>query len=222
MFRCLGHDSPEHSTGSRAWELVCIGERITGLRPRPPGAQLGQRQIGRERPPAVPDGAPVLTGVLRQTGGVAGYSTRAGRAVPVADQNPGLDQPVEEVLLGARSGSCGADLAAEPGAGRLIPAAPDRLLRLSPSWPRRGGAVRWDGGTQAELTFHIVAGLPDTEVVVPDLRPDLVLPGQGRDQVDMIRGVPDRYPADGEVVPGRGEAGPIHDGGGDLRPFRIG
>jgi hypothetical protein len=203
VFGRLGHGGPEHGADGRAWELVCTGERSARLRPSPPGAQLGQRQVGCELPAAVPDGVAVLVCVLGRADGVARCLARVDGAIPAADQYPGLGQAGEELLLGARSGGGGADLAAEPGAGRFVPATPDRLLSLGPGWPPRGGAVGWGGGTQAELAFRVLAGLPDPEVVVPDLRADLVLPGQGRDQVDVIRGVPDRHPAHREIVPGR-------------------
>lgn len=222
MLRRLGHSGPEHGADGHATELACADERIARLRPRPPGAELGQRQVGCERPAAVPDRSAVPASVLGQADGVAGDLAGAGRAVPVTDQHTGLGQAGEEFLLSARSGRSAADFAAQPRPGWLLPSAPERLLGLRPGRPAGGGAVGRGGGTQAEVAFRVLAGLPDAEVVVPDLRADLVLPGQGRHQVDVIGGVPDRHPAHREVIPGRGEAGPVHDGGCHLRPLGVG
>ena len=82
-------------------------------------------------------------------------------------------------------------------------------LRLGPGRPPRRGPIRRGGPAQPELPLSLLAGLADPEKVVPHFGPDPVLAGQGGDQVDVIRGVPDRHPPDGPVIPGWRQPGPV-------------
>lgn len=81
---------------------------------------------------------------MRQADRVAGHLAGVERAVPLTDQDPGNRQLIKELVFGPCSGRRPADMPAQRAPGRLIPAAPDGLLRSA----RLGrlGAVRSAGG----------------------------------------------------------------------------
>jgi hypothetical protein len=96
------------------------------------------------------------------------------------------------------------------------------LLRLGPRGPRCSGPVPGRGAPQPEPFLGGPAGLTDAIAVVPEAGPCSVLTGQHRHDVDVIRGVTDRDPADRVVILAVGrQPGPVHDVAGDLRPLVI-
>ena len=89
----------------------------------------------------------------------------------------------------------------------------------------RRAAVRSRGAVlpQAEPVLRGPARLAHLVVVVPQAGARAVLAGQHRHDVDVVRGVPDRDPADRVVVLAvGGEAGAVHDVAGELGPFVVG
>src|SRR5262249_22173215 len=104
----------------------------------------------------------------------------------------------------------------------FLPAAPPGVLVLRPGRPASRGPVTRCGNPQPVPALDGPACLADAEVVVPDPRPGSVLPRERSDNVDVIRGVPDRDPARRLVVTGAGQPGPVHDLLRDPRPLDIG
>jgi len=152
---------------------------------------------------------------------VAGDLARVFRAEPQTDERAGFAETGEELLLGARRGRRGANLAAQCDPRRFLPAAPGCLLRLGAGRAARGGAIRRGGLLQSEAPLRCLAGFSYPVEVIPDLRPDAVLPGQCRDDMNVIWRMPDRHPSHAEFIILRGEPAAVHDSGCDLRPFRV-
>jgi hypothetical protein len=74
----------------------------------------------------------------------------------------------------------------------------------------------------SETLLRDPARLPDPVIVVPQPRPPAVLPGQHRHDVYVIRGVPDRDPANPVVLlPVRRQPRPVHHVIGQLSPLIV-
>jgi hypothetical protein len=188
----------------------------------PAAAEPGEGQVGGELAAAEPDRSPAAGCMVRQGDGLAGDLAGSPCALAVADQDAGVAEPSKELLLRARGGRSGTDLSAQGDAGWLGPAVPGSLLRLGARGPLGGGAIRWGGPLEAEAALGGLAGGTDLEEVVPGARPCAVLAGQGGDDVDVVRGVPDCRPPHGlEVVRGR-ETCSVHDLVGDCGPLGVG
>ena len=187
----------------------------------PPLPQLRKREVSRELPAAVPDGPPVPGGVVGQADRVPGHLTRAGDAVPLTGHHAGLGEAGEELLLCASPGRRHRHLAAQRHPGRFAPAAPGCLLRFGTGGAARRGAIRRGSHRQPEPHLNLPAGVAHLQEVVPDPRPGSVLPGQGGDDVNVVRRVPDRDPPHPQVVVRGGEPGPVHDRGRSFRPLRV-
>ena len=155
--------------------------------------------------------------------GVTSGLTGVAGAEPLADQHASPVQAGEELLLAGRPGGCGADGPPERDAGGLAEFAAASLLCLGSGRAARGGAITRSGAPEPETLLRRPACLADTEIVVPGLGTSAVLAGQYGHDMDVIRGMPDRDPADRVVfLPVRGQAGAVHDVAGDLRPLVIG
>jgi hypothetical protein len=190
--------------------------------PGPAAAQFRQGQIGRELPAAVPDDPAIFRRMMPKADRVPRHVAGVSDAVPLADGYPGAGEAGEELLLRARPGRCGRDLAAQGYPGRLRPAAPGRLLRLGAGRPPGRGAIRRGSSGQPEPCLGSPACLPYPIEVVPDLRPGAVLPGQGCHQMNVIRGMPDCNPPNPQVITLTREPGTVHDLLRDLRPLGVG
>ena len=124
-----------------------------------------------------------------------------------------LAAPAAAVLTARRSATRG-------GFGQAVAAG---LLRLRAGRAAGRGTVAGRGLPQPEPLLRGPARLPHLVVVVPQAGARAVLAGQRRHDVDVVRGVPDRDPADRVVVLAvRGEAGAVHDVAGELGPFVVG
>src|SRR6266568_601650 len=217
----LGHDVPEHRASDRDWHLLPQEMAVRSCRCTPACPQLRQRQVGGELPAAVPDHRTVPGRVAGKTNRIPCHFTWIGDAVALADEHPGLLEPREELLLRARPGRRRAHLPAQRGPGRLIPPAPDRLLRLGARGPLGRGAIRRSGRPQPKPPLRIVASFPDPEKVVPDPRPRSVLAGQRRHNMHMIGGVAHRHPPHPQIIPLWRQPSPVHYPRRDLCPLRI-
>src|SRR6185437_8418650 len=143
-------------------------------------------------------------------------------ADPVLDQDSGLAQPGEELLLVRGGCGSGADLALETDTRRFLPAASLGFLGLGTGGACCGGAVTWCGDPEPVLFFDSPAGVADLVVVVGYPGPCAVLACQGRHDLDVVGCVPDRDPPDSVVfLAARGQAGAVHDLGCDVRPFVV-
>ena len=197
----------------------CAGVGWAGC---PALAELGQRQVGGQLPAAVPDRLARSRRVLGQGDGVPGDLARVAGAVAHADLHAGPLQAGEEVLLAGRGRGCGADLALEGDAGRLLPAAAPGLLGLRPGRARGGGAVAGGGAPQAEAVLDGEARLAHPVVVVRQARAPAVLAGQGSDDMNVVVAVPDGDPADRVVfLPVGCQAGAVHDFARHLSPLFV-
>ena len=197
------------------------GQRVVSGWLLPAGPQFGQSQVGGELAAAVPDHAAIPGRVARKADRVPGHLTRAGGAVPQPDQHPGLPQAGEELLFRARPGSGGAHLPPQGRAGRLVPSAPGRLLRLGAGGAPGGGAIRRSNGAQPEPALGVLAGFPHPVEVVPGAGLTAVLAGQGRHDVNVIRGVPDCHPPHPQIIIFWRQPRPVHDSCRYLRPLAI-
>ncbi len=189
----------------------------------PAGAQLGQAQVGGELPAAVPDRSPGPCRIACECDRVAGDLARITAAVPDPHQDTGVPQVGEELLLAGRSSRRGVDGPAERDPGRFGSAVAAGLLLLRASRTTSRGSVGWRGAAETEALLRRLAGLPDPVEVVPVARTCSVLAGQHGHDVDVIRPVPDRDPADRLVVllVGR-QAGAVHDVAGQPSPLGVG
>jgi hypothetical protein len=77
-----------------------------------------------------------------QADGIAGHLDWLPGAVPLANQNIGGRELVEELAFRPCCSRGFADVAPERDAGRLLPSAPGCLLRLGASRPPGSGAIR--------------------------------------------------------------------------------
>ena len=101
-----------------------------------------------------------------------------------------------------RAGGRSANRATQCVPHRLWVPAAGRLLRLGVRRPLRRGPVAGRGHGQPVLGLHLPTGLPGPEEVVTGEHSAAVLPGQRRDDVDMVVGVPHGDPA--VECPGQG------------------
>ena len=197
-------------------------ETVLAAGPGPAAPQLGQGQVRGEFPAAVPDRVPGPGGVAGKGDGVPGELGRVAGAVAGADEHAGLPQPGEEILLAAGCRGGGADLPPQRDPRRFLQAAPGRLLRFGPRRAAGGRPVTGRGRPQPVPLLGSQAGIPDPVPLIAEPGTAPVLPGQHRDQVDVVIAVPDRHPADGIVfLAERGQAGTVHHIAGDLRPLIV-
>jgi hypothetical protein len=96
------------------------------------------------------------------------------------------------------------------------------MLIPCPGWAAARGPVARRRDAQAVPALDRLASLVDAVEVVPDPGPGPVLPREGGDYVNVIRGVPDRDPAHRIIVVGPRQARPVHDLFRDPCPLRIG
>ena len=116
-----------------------------------------------------------------------------------------------------------ADRTPERDPGRFGASLAARLLLLRAGRTAARGAVGRGGAPQPVPFLGGLAGLADPVVVVPELGSCAVLAGQRPDDVDVIRGVPDRDPPDRLVVLAvRREPGAVHDVPGQVPPLGVG
>jgi len=85
----------------------------------------------------------------------------------------------------------------------------------------RTGPIRRAGLSQPVRLLDRPAGLARAVEVVARPDPLPVLPGQGRDDVDVVVSVSDRDPAHGLFVAPRGEPDPVDVLGGDVGPLLV-
>ena len=115
-----------------------------------------------------------------------------------------------------------ADRTPERDPGRFGASLAAGLLLLRAGRAAIRGAIGRGGAPQPVPFLGSLAGLADTVVVVPELGPGSVLAGQRPDDVDVVRGVPDRDPADRLVVLAvRREPGAVHDVPGQVPPLGV-
>ena len=102
-----------------------------------------------------------------------------------------------------------------------------RPIRDGQPAPTRRGWGAWrrcgrpGGRPQPETLLGVVTGFTDPVEVVPDPGPPAVLARERRHDMNVISGMPDRYPSDAELVVLGCEPGSLHDPGRDLRPLRV-
>ncbi|MDQ3432238.1 MAG: hypothetical protein M3467_08465, partial [Actinomycetota bacterium] len=187
----------------------------------PAGAELRQTQVGGKLPAAEPDrlliaAAAVAAGQERD--GVAGDLVGVAGAVPLTDLDSGPSQPVRELLPVLRPGQCRPDPAAQhlairtgrrrqtrlgagTNGGLVLPELPAGRL------PARRSIHR-AGRRELVLPFDVETDLAGAVEVVVREHPTAVLAHQGRDDVHVVVGVPDRDPPDGVTVPALGQSQP--------------
>ena len=198
------------------------GERA-GAGARPALAELGPGQIGGELAAAVPHRAAVFGRVAGQGDRVAGDLAGVLRAVPRADQHPGAAEKREELLLAARPGSGGGDMAAQRDPRGFIQATAGGFAGLGPGGAPGRGPVGGRGGLQPVAFLGGQARIPHLAPFVGQADPAAVLPGQHRHDMDVIIAVPDRDPPDGVVfLPVGAQPGAVHHVAGNLRPLLVG
>jgi hypothetical protein len=190
--------------------------------PFPAAAKLRQGEVGGKFPAAVPDHPAAAAHVVRQADGIAGHLAGVLGAVPLADQDPGGRELVEELAFRRRSGGRSADVPPQRYPGRLIPAAPSCLLRLGAARTPGGSAIRGWGRAKPELFLSGATCLPHPVEVVPEARLRAVLAGQGRHDVDVIVSMANCHPSHTGLVTLRCKAGAVHDLGCDARPLDVG
>ena len=125
------------------------GERVTrcGAGGGPPLAELGPGEVGRELAAAVPHRAAAVGGVAGQGDRVPGDLAGVPRAEPLAGQHPSAAEQSEELLLAARLGGCGGDIAAQRDPRGFVKATAGGLLMFGAR--RRLGAVRSAGAVDS-------------------------------------------------------------------------
>jgi hypothetical protein len=191
--------------------------------PRAAAAELRQGQVGGEFPAAEPHRTAAAGGVIGQGDGVPGDFAGIAGAAPLADQEAGVGEAGEELLLAGGARSSGADRPPEHDPRCLRPAFPAGLLVFRAGGAAGGGPVAGGGAPQPVAFLRGPARLTDPVPLVRQPRLAAVLTGQHRDDVDVIGSVADGDPAAPVVLlPAGRQASAVHDVPGDLRPLVIG
>lgn len=204
-----------------------------GAFPAPASLQLREGEVRGQLAAAEPHRLGTLGGSCpagAQGDGV-GDLVRVQHAHPRPHQHPVPTEPLAELGEAARAGQRGPYLAAQH-----LP------VRASRDWPsRRGtplglagvaallgpagvlvtGPVRRRGPGEAVAGLDGQAGLAGPVEVVARPDPLAVLPGQRRDDVDVVVGMPDRDPPHGFLITSRCGADPMQVLTDDVRPPPI-
>ena len=210
-WRWMSRSSATATASSASFATSIITAAWSCSPTEPALTELGQREVSGELPAAEPNRRALAAYVAGFGHCVTGHLAPVALAEPLTDQEPGRLQLGEELLLAARTRCRRVDRTPQHGAGGLLPTTSTGMLVLCPGWAAARGPVARCRDAQAVPALDRLASLADAVEVVPDPGPGPVLPREGGDYVNVIRGVPDRDPAHRIIVarprqacPGRG------------------